>query len=45
MLALLNPKKKKKFKSSNPRMTERSEGLSHSRENNGDEGMKAEKKR
>ena len=47
MLTLLDPKKKKrKIVPSNPRKMERSkDGFSNSREKNGDEDMKREKKR
>ena len=44
MLILLDNKKKKKVEPSNLRMMETSkEGISHSRENNRDEGMKGKK--
>ena len=45
MCTLIDPRKKK-VELSNPRMMARSnEGFSHSRENNGDEGMKGEEKK
>ena len=42
---MLDSKKKKKVEPSNPMLMEISkEGFSHSRDNNGDEGMKGENK-